>query len=64
MSVNLTPRSVRALEEVLQHVGGNQTDMINRAVQVYAYLEDIVSRGGALYVREQDSEQLERIRFF
>lgn len=38
-TVNLVPRAVAALEEVSRLTGDNKTDVINRALQVYAYLE-------------------------
>ncbi|MFD1148961.1 hypothetical protein [Saccharothrix hoggarensis] len=62
--MNLTPRSVRALDEVVGRSGDSKTDTINRALQVYAYLEEINDRGGAIYVRDGEGAELERVRFF
>lgn len=37
--------------------GDSKTDALNRAIQVYAYLEEVESNGGDIYVREtKDSE--------
>jgi hypothetical protein len=36
---------------------------INRAIQAYAYLANITENHGTLYVREQGSDELERLRF-
>lgn len=64
VTVNLTPRSIRALEEVITRSGDSKTDTINRALQVYAFLEEIGHRGGAVYVRDGEAAELERVRFF
>ncbi len=39
VTVNLTPRSSKALEEVVGLTGDSKTDSINRAIQIYAYIE-------------------------
>lgn len=62
--MNLTPRSIRALDEVVNRSGDSKTDTINRALQVYAYLEEINDKGGAIYVRASEDADLERVRFF
>jgi hypothetical protein len=45
-------RAARARQEAADLTGDSKTDTINRAVQVYAYLEEINSRGGTIYTRE------------
>lgn len=64
VTVNLTPRSVKALEEVVAITQDTKTDVINRSLQVYAYLEKILQGGGAVYLREAESTDLERLKFF
>ena len=64
VTVNLTPRSVKALEEVVAITQDTKTDVINRSVQVYAYLEKIMQGGGTVYLREAESSDLERLKFF
>jgi hypothetical protein len=64
VTVNLTPRSVAALDSLVQLTGDTKTDAINKALQVYSYLQNVLQNGGALYVRESDSTELERLRFF
>jgi hypothetical protein len=63
VTVNLTPRSVDALAEAGKLSGDSKTDIINRAIQAYAYLEAIVRGGGVVYVRDPGHEELERLRF-
>ena len=62
VTVNLTPRSCQALEQAVKRTEDSQTDTINRAIQIYAYLADIIETGGTLYVRDAGSDELERLR--
>jgi hypothetical protein len=62
ITVNLTPRSSSALELAVELSGDTKTDTINRAIQIYAYLEKVLQDGGSVHVREQDGSELERLR--
>jgi hypothetical protein len=64
VTVNLNPRASRDLEELVELTRDTKTDSINRAVQIYAYLERILHNGGAVYVREKDDAELERLKIF
>ena len=64
LGVNLTPRSVRALEESIEISGDSKTDVVNRALQVYDFLMKTVSADGAVYIRSTEGAELERVRFF
>lgn len=64
VTVNLTPRSAVALELATEITGDSKTDTINRAIQIYAYLEHIASKGGTVHIRESESSDLERLKFF
>ena len=64
VTVNLTARASRALELATELTGDTKTDTINRALQIYAYIEQVASHGGAIYVREQASSELERVKVF
>jgi hypothetical protein len=64
VTVNLTPRSHRALTELMESVGLSKTDIINRALQLYADLQRALDGDGAVYVREGSQGELERIRFY
>src|SRR5260370_37828439 len=57
VTVNLTPRSGHALEMAVKRTGDSQTDTINRAIQVYAYLTDITETGGPAHRRQDGAEQ-------
>lgn len=45
-SVTLVPPAVQAIAELTETTGLSKTDVINRAVQIYAFL-DAQTRGGA-----------------
>ena len=61
----LVARAARALQKVSDLTGDTKTDCINRAIQVYAYLEEINANGGAIYVREsEDSDELRLLKMF
>lgn len=62
VTVNLIPRASRALEQAGQLTGDSKTDTINRALQVYAYLEEVWSKGGSILV-EIDGKRTE-LKFF
>lgn len=64
VTVNLAARASRALQQAAELTGDTKTDSINRAIQIYAYLEDITARGGAIYVRESADGELERLKMF
>lgn len=57
VTVNLIPRASRALQRLVDLTGDSKTDIINRALQVYLYMEETTTDGGDIYVREpKDSE--------
>lgn len=64
VTVNLTGRGSRALELATEVTGDTKTDTINRALQIYAYLEQVTARGGSIYVREAADSELERLKVF
>jgi hypothetical protein len=64
VTVNLTQRSSRALQQASELTGDSKTDTINRALQIYAFLEAILSTGGAIYIRESPNGELERLKLF
>jgi hypothetical protein len=64
ITVNLTPRSRQALAEATARTGDSKTDTVNRALQIYNYLEELWRNDGAVYVRPQPGGELERLRVF
>jgi hypothetical protein len=64
VTVNLTGRAADALAEAAKLTGNSKTDTINRALQVYAYLEQVANDGGAIYIRESPDGELQLIKMF
>jgi hypothetical protein len=62
LTVNLTPRSAAALDLAVNDTGDSKTDTLNRAIQVYAYLEHVIAGGGAVYVREAADGDLVQLK--
>jgi hypothetical protein len=64
VTVNLTARASHALDRAAALTGDSKTDTINRALQIYAYLEEITENGGTIYVRESPDGELQIIKMF
>lgn len=61
LTVNLTERSVAALQAASTADGNSKTDTVNRALQVYALVRELLERGGgSIRVMHPDGE-VERI---
>ena len=52
------------MQKVSELTGDSKTDSINRALQVYAYLEEVTAEGGAIYVRESADSEMQRLKMF
>ncbi|GAA0951818.1 hypothetical protein [Actinocorallia libanotica] len=63
ITVNLTPKTTLDLNELVERTGDTKTDTINRALQLYAFLDGVIREGGKVYVQESESDELERVRF-
>ena len=61
VTVNLTRPAVQALESVSEATGYSKTDTINRALQVYAIVHEIMARNGGVLTIRHDDGGLERI---
>lgn len=64
VTVNLTPRAAHALDLAAELSKDSKTDTINRAIQVYAYLEQINVRGGAIYIQESENSKMKEVKFY
>jgi len=64
ITVNLTPRSSSALALAAELCGDTKTDTINRAIQIYAYIEQVTRDGGSIHVQEQNGTESERLKIF
>jgi hypothetical protein len=64
VTVNFTTRSSQALEEAVRLTGDSKTDSLNRAIQIYAYIEQVLQSGGSIYIRETPGSEPERLKIF
>ena len=63
VTVNLTPRSMNALERLSAGAGESKTDAINKALQVYAYLQEVIDQEAATLLIRHANGDVERLRF-
>ena len=61
VAVALIPAATRDLQATADLLGLSRTDVVNRAVQAYAFLEFELSTGGELLVRRDG--RCQRVRF-
>jgi hypothetical protein len=64
VTVNLVARASRALQRLVDLTGDSKTDAINRAVQVCAFLEEVESNGGDVFIRESKDSDLQLVKMF
>lgn len=54
LSLNMCPRAMTAIEVAADLTGDSQTDVVNRAVQLYALHAKTVAEGGRFVVQDRD----------
>lgn len=52
------------MDKLTTLTGDNKTEAINKALQFYAHIEEFLASGGALYMRDPGSNEMERIKIF
>jgi hypothetical protein len=55
--VRLIPKAWTALEETAERLGLSKTDVANRALQAYAFLEEEMAAGAEVVLRHPSGEQ-------
>lgn len=63
LSANLSKKSADALAKTSESTGLSKTEIINKAVQMYAMVTELQDNGDAVYIREEGGE-LTRVRFY
>lgn len=63
-NVNLVPRAGRALEQATALTENTETDVINHALQLYAYVNQVMHDGGAVFVQDAEDAAPQRIKLF
>jgi hypothetical protein len=62
VTANLPPRAAAALERIVGLTGYSKTDSIIRALQVYAYLEEVWNAGGSVSVTETPDAEPQQLK--
>ena len=62
LTVNRVPRAVAALDDVALLTGDSKTDSVNRALQVYAFLERQQRTHGKRIFLVSDDNSMERVQ--
>jgi hypothetical protein len=55
VTVGIVPSAAAALEKLMRRLGLNRTDVINRAITVYALVDDHISNGYELVFRDPET---------
>lgn len=58
VTVNLIPKAWEAANTTAAHLGLSRTDVINRALQAYAFLEQVVADGGKIIVSRRGGSEV------
>jgi len=61
ISANFVNRAVVALELASEITGDNQTDVLNRSVQVYAYITKMIDDGKLIFMEDPATGAKERL---
>jgi hypothetical protein len=61
VSANLVSRSIAALEVASKITGDNQTDVVNRSVQLYAYIVKLLEEGKLIFIEDPATGSKERL---
>lgn len=63
VSANIVPRAMAALELASELTGDSRTDVINRAIQVYAYLAKQDKEGKLIFLENPSTGSKDRVVF-
>jgi hypothetical protein len=63
ITVALTPQAGASLHQLQDRTGQGKTDIVNRAITLYEFIEAQVSSGRELIVRNQATGETQLIRF-
>jgi hypothetical protein len=64
VTVALVPKAAGDLQQTVERTGLSKTDIINRAVSLYEYIDGRLSGGAELLIRDDKTGQVELLRFF
>ncbi len=62
LRVEVNERTDAAFRRRMDKEDLNKTTIVNRSVQMYDHLQDIMERGGLVFVQHPGSSEMERLR--
>jgi uncharacterized protein (DUF342 family) len=63
ITVALIPKAAEDLQRLQDRTGLSKTDLANRAISVYEFVESQAQAGRDLYVRDRETGEYQLIRF-
>jgi hypothetical protein len=64
ITVTLLAKVAEELKEIQKRTGLSKTDAVNRSITVYNFIDQQMSDGNLLIIRNQNSGQEQQVRFF
>jgi hypothetical protein len=64
LTVNITPRATVALEEASRTNGETKTNVVNRAIQAYAFLTRMMANGWEVVLKDPKDGKEQQVQFF
>jgi len=64
VTVNLSENSVEALDAAVQLTRNTKTEVINKAVQLFAVVQQAQHEGGGVSIKDSKEAEWTRVRFF
>jgi len=62
ITVSLIPRVRRDLQQLHEATSLSKTDIVNRAISLYEFIEEQLSAGRDILIRDRDSGEVQRIQ--
>ncbi|WP_433143209.1 hypothetical protein ACQPZ8_47900 [Actinomadura nitritigenes] len=58
ITVSLVPRAAEQLSALMDRTGMSKTDLVNRAITLYEYVEQEIDQGNDILVRKQGGDEV------
>lgn len=58
ITIGLTPKAWDELAQLQTATGESKTDLVNRAVSLYAFVTEMIAQGSAVLVRDRETGEI------
>lgn len=58
ITIGLTPKAWGELTQLQTTTGESKTDLVNRAVSLYAFVTEMIAQGSAVLVRDRETGEI------